>query len=194
MRKNLAILLAGGLLALAVACGGEPANEPLPAESAAATGTELPSKGDSLLYDTIDDALNELGNATAVCREVEALPASSRRGVLANSHPTGMTAGWTDAKWAELELAYLSACYKRGLLNYATVVNMESKALDALIREDTDTPAYCAGLKGLSDDQAKSLLLTTHTGPLYQSLREYDVDRIAMYVGYLSVCQDWGLW
>ena len=161
----------------------------------------LPRKGDSSIYEAIDDALDERRNAREACRDLITLSSRSRRGAYESGilswrkvYPREVTDGWTDGQWGELELAYLAACYKRNLLDYATLGNMDSKGVVAMIREDADTPLYCAALEGLSDDEAKTLIQETHTGPLFQSLDEYELDRISMLVGYHAACRDLGLW
>ena len=172
---------------LATACGGSNGSIKQQAEA-------LPVKGYSIEYEAVGDTLDQLGNADLVCAELQAAPGASRSELLRMTHPDLVSAGRTDPQWAELELAYLANCYDRGLWPYGTVINMDTNALDAMVMADPDTPAYCAALSPLSDEDSRELLLATHTAPLYASLSELEADRTAMHVAYIAVCQELGLW
>lgn len=153
----------------------------------------LPAKGYSVSYEAVDEALNHLRTAQSVCSELVDAAVEDRVELLRKAH-SDVATGWTDTQWPELELAYLAACYERGLWPYGTAVNMDVTALSSMISADADTPNYCRALEGLSDDESQALLQETHTGPLYVSLAEVEADRIAMQLAYLVACQDLGIW
>ena len=154
----------------------------------------LPAKGYSEKYGAVDDAL-QLGNAHAVCSDLSNPSAMDRNQLIRSAHPDLAATGWTAVDWIELEMAYLAVCYSRDLWPAGTVANLSDlSAFDAMIEADPDTADYCEVLSDSSDEEAQDLLQKTHTGPLYVSLKDIEIDRISLHVAYVSACTELGLW
>ena len=131
--------LVAGFLAVLTLAACDTADTELDKQTAS-----LPTKGYSLIYNAVDDALDQLGNAPTVCGELDATLVTERRQLLRTTHSDIILASWTEREWLELELAYMAACYERNLWPYGTVANIShKKALDDLVSADPDTLAYC---------------------------------------------------
>ena len=154
----------------------------------------LPTKGYSIYYMAVDESLEELGTAPLICSELDGVSLEDRAQMIRKTHPDIETEGRTEADWIELELAYLAVCFSQDSWSYGTVSNLNMDALIAMLSADLDTPSYCEALEGLPDDKAQALLLETHSGPLYVSLKDVEADRITMQIAYIAACQDLELW